>query len=240
MLRFLIMGLFNLLFITNRKGLGLVLTRNLCRATARANSLTIKKSFAPVRVSQRLPALIDDTSAPTESFNTNNTYNFKTGQDIQIKFLQFGPLGGSVAIFLADDETIVENIKARGLIIQKELSYLKEKRNGVSAEVGEVHPAYVGLVREDGRINVSLRPIGSTRIQSTKSIILEALEGSPAEKIPVGDKSTPEDISAYFHGMSKSDFKTAVGSLYKEGKCARLSVHSFTTLSCRCCEARTI
>ena len=35
--------------------------------------------------------------------------------------------------------------------------------------------------------------------------------------IPIGDKSTPEDIASYFHGISKKDFKNAIGSLYKEG-----------------------
>ena len=33
----------------------------------------------------------------------------------------------------------------------------------------------------------------------------------------MGDKSTPEDISSYFHGISKKDFKNAIGSLYREG-----------------------
>ena len=35
--------------------------------------------------------------------------------------------------------------------------------------------------------------------------------------IPLGDKSTPEDIASYFHGISKKDFKNAIGSLYREG-----------------------
>lgn len=46
---------------------------------------------------------------------------------------------------------------------------------------------------------------------------MDALEGSPDGTIPIGDKSSPEDISAYFHGLSKSDFRKAVGSLMKEG-----------------------
>lgn len=33
----------------------------------------------------------------------------------------------------------------------------------------------------------------------------------------MGDKSTPEDIASYFHGISKKDFKNAIGSLYREG-----------------------
>ena len=33
----------------------------------------------------------------------------------------------------------------------------------------------------------------------------------------MGDKSSPEDIASYFHGISKKDFKNAIGSLYREG-----------------------
>ena len=36
--------------------------------------------------------------------------------------------------------------------------------------------------------------------------------------ISSGDKSSSDDIAAYFHGISKRDFKNAVGSLYKGGK----------------------
>lgn len=65
-------------------------------------------------------------------------------------------------------------------------------------------------------MNISLRPVGIERVTSVRQSILEALEGSPLGTIPVGDKSSPDDVSAYFHGVSKADFRKAVGSLYKE------------------------
>ena len=49
-------------------------------------------------------------------------------------------------------------------------------------------------------------------------MIMDALEGSPSGKIPIGDKSSPADIAAYVHGVSKKDFKNAVGRLYRSGK----------------------
>lgn len=55
------------------------------------------------------------------------------------------------------------------------------------------------------------------RLLESKDIILDAIQGSPTNAIPIGDKSSPRDIDAYFHGMSKSDFKNGVGKLYKEG-----------------------
>ena len=71
-------------------------------------------------------------------------------------------------------------------------------------------------MREDGKLHVFLRPIDKARLGSVGEQIMEALEMSPDEVIPVGDKSSPEDISAYFYGISKRDFKNAVGVLYRE------------------------
>ena len=50
------------------------------------------------------------------------------------------------------------------------------------------------------------------------------IEGSPSNSIPVGDKSPPEDVSSYFHGLSKRDFKNAIGALYKEGRYVRVDM----------------
>lgn len=75
----------------------------------------------------------------------------------------------------------------------------------------------IEMIREDGRVNVGLRPVGMNRIPSIREAIIDALEGSPDGTIPIGDKSSPDDISAYFHGLSKSDFRKAVGTLFKEG-----------------------
>ena len=148
------------------------------------------------------------------------------------------------------------------MILQKEISYFRDSRAGEDILVGEEINGFVEKVREDGRVNVSLRPIGLDKIQnvqklvSTEHIILfftsfvitkikkikslkktkitatcysilnfkmhilkimDALEGSPTRKIPIGDKSSPEDIGSYIYGISKSDFKNAVGGLYKKG-----------------------
>ena len=43
------------------------------------------------------------------------------------------------------------------------------------------------------------------------------MEGSPSGTIPIGDKSSPDDIASYIYGISKTDFKNAIGSLYKDG-----------------------
>lgn len=42
------------------------------------------------------------------------------------------------------------------------------------------------------------------------------IDEPPSISSPLGDRSSPEDISAYFRGVSKADFRKAVGSLYKD------------------------
>ena len=137
---------------------------------------------------------------------------WKTGQSVKVKVMQFGPLGASV---LVDGD---EGLSATGLILQSEIAYFRQGRGGEDVVVGEQLDAFVGKVREDGKLNVALRPIGvHRRIDSVQQLVLDALEGSPSGTIPIGDKSSPTDITSYIHGISKLDFKNAVGALYRAG-----------------------
>jgi len=129
------------------------------------------------------------------------------GQAIEVKVVQFGPLGASVT---------VNGGEAYGLVLQREIALLRDKR-GSDVLVGDTIDAWVEKVRDDGRLNVSFRPVDTLRMKDTAEQIVEALEGSPSLSIPVGDKSSPEDIAAYFYGVTKSDFKKAIGMLYKQG-----------------------
>ena len=52
---------------------------------------------------------------------------------------------------------------------------------------------------------------------STHRLILAELERRGG-KLDVGDKSSPEEISAALPGLSKSVFKNAVGNLYRAKK----------------------
>ncbi|PIV98222.1 MAG: hypothetical protein COW42_15900 [Deltaproteobacteria bacterium CG17_big_fil_post_rev_8_21_14_2_50_63_7] len=92
---------------------------------------------------------------------------------------------------------------------------------------GEILPAYVERTREGGRVDIALRAFGGkAKAQDLGQSILQALQrvdGGGINNvsngaIPVGDKSSPEEINAVFPGTSKSAFKKAVAMLYKEGK----------------------
>ena len=68
----------------------------------------------------------------------------------------------------------------------------------------------------DGGQNLSLLNVGS--LVSLNSKILSKLRDNNGV-LAVSDKSAPEVISNHF-GVSKGNFKKAIGALYKEGKIA--------------------
>ncbi len=72
-------------------------------------------------------------------------------------------------------------------------------------------------VRPDGTFNISLKPRGYEVISDDAAMILTFLERSADHKIPFTDKSNPEEIMQTF-GISKAQFKRAIGNLLKQGK----------------------
>lgn len=76
--------------------------------------------------------------------------------------------------------------------------------------------AYVVRVRDDGKIDLSVNPIGYEKVGSLENLILSLLQTNKGE-LNVGDKSDPEYVRA-LTGMSKKTFKMVIGSLYKQRK----------------------
>lgn len=133
---------------------------------------------------------------------------YKRGAEVEVEIISFGPLGASVR---------VNGGEATGLILQDDLAKFRSMRQGVEVERGEVLKGYVMRCRPGRKVDVSLRPVGGKKLNEVAEAILDALEGSPTGEIPVGDKSSPNDIALYFHGLSKREFKSGVGILYKRG-----------------------
>lgn len=71
-------------------------------------------------------------------------------------------------------------------------------------------------VKEDGTINVSLRPLKQEGMDTDAEEILAYLTENGGV-MPLGDKSNPDDIRSVFK-ISKAAFKRALGKLMKEGK----------------------
>ncbi|MBP5607749.1 MAG: RNA-binding protein [Lachnospiraceae bacterium] len=76
--------------------------------------------------------------------------------------------------------------------------------------------ARVSRVREDGRLNLSVRDKAHVQIYPDMECILKLLEDYGGV-LPFTEKATPEVIKRET-GMSKNEFKRAVGHLYKERK----------------------
>jgi len=95
-----------------------------------------------------------------------------------------------------------------GLIPKKELYG--------NIEIGNRINARVMSVKEDGRLNLSIREKAYLQMDSDAEKLLDMLEKGGG-KIPFNDKASPEVIREKTN-MSKNEFKRAVGRLLKEGK----------------------
>lgn len=84
-------------------------------------------------------------------------------------------------------------------------------------EEGQRTIGFIKNIREDGKIDVSLQPIGYLNtIDRDKDKIMAKLF-SNGGILNLTDKSSPESIKFHMQ-MSKKAFKRALGALYKEKK----------------------
>ena len=80
---------------------------------------------------------------------------------------------------------------------------------------GDKIKGFVKQVREDGKIDVVLEPLGYKKsIDKNSQIILDALNENDGF-LELTDKSSPEDIK-FILGLSKKAFKRSLGNLYKQ------------------------
>lgn len=86
---------------------------------------------------------------------------------------------------------------------------------------GKQEKGFIKELRSDGKIALSLQPIGAQLASSLNAQILDKLRANQGT-LAVSDKSDPQVISDLF-GVSKGNFKKAIGALYKEGQ---IVIHS--------------
>lgn len=118
------------------------------------------------------------------------------------------PISGTVYHTSKEGSAIITEDDYRGFIHHTERK--EEPR------LGEFVHGRVIDVKEDGTLNVSLRPLKQDSIGEDATSILAHLEENNGV-IPFNDKSDPEDIRETFR-ISKAAFKRALGRLLKEGK----------------------
>lgn len=84
-----------------------------------------------------------------------------------------------------------------------------------SLRIGQRVRGFIRELRDDGRISLSLQPQGREAAQDLAEQILAALREAGGS-LSLGDKTPPAQISERF-GVSKGNFKKAIGGLFKQG-----------------------
>ncbi len=80
-------------------------------------------------------------------------------------------------------------------------------------EIGSTVGAFVKKIRDDGKIDLTLKDTNAKRAHGIADQIVDMMK-SNFGVIRITDKSSPDEIARVF-GCSKKDFKKAVGYLYK-------------------------
>ncbi|HZV81312.1 MAG TPA: S1-like domain-containing RNA-binding protein [Geobacteraceae bacterium] len=119
------------------------------------------------------------------------------GDAVDLLIWQFTDLGAKVIV----------NHRFSALLYRDELP--------AGAFTGMQLSGYVKRLREDGKLDVTLRKVGAEGVADARDVILKALTAQGGS-LPLHDRSTPEEIQRLL-GMSKKTFKKAVGGLYKDG-----------------------
>jgi hypothetical protein len=153
--------------------------------------LYLDKRTRRLTATARLDRYLDQTPAP-----------YQAGQEVDLLVAERTDLGFKAII----------NGKHWGLIHKNEL--FKFVRSGMREK------GYIKEMRDDGKISLSLQPIGREAATGLAEQILERLR-EQGGVLALSDKSPPEAITEQFR-VSKGNFKKAIGGLYKEG---RISIH---------------
>ncbi|NVL45576.1 GntR family transcriptional regulator [Pseudomonas syringae pv. actinidiae] len=124
--------------------------------------------------------------------------NYSVGQEVDLLVAEATDMGFKAII----------NNKHWGLIHKNEV--FKFMR------AGKQEKGYIKEIRSDGNISLSLQPVGAEAASSLNTKILSKLRENNGT-LPVSDKSDPQVISGLF-GVSKGNFKKAIGALYKQGQ----------------------
>ena len=124
--------------------------------------------------------------------------NYQVGQEVDLLVAEATDMGFKAII----------NNKHWGLIHKNEVfKFLRP---------GKEEKGFIKEIRADGNISLSLQPVGQEAASSLNSKILAKLRDNNGT-LPVSDKSDPAVISNLF-GVSKGNFKKAIGALYKQGQ----------------------
>ncbi|MFJ3449141.1 S1 RNA-binding domain-containing protein [Pseudomonas sichuanensis] len=137
-------------------------------------------------------------TAKLDRYLDNAPVDYKVGQPVELLVAGETPMGFKAII----------NNRHWGLIHKNEV--FKFLRSGMHEK------GFIKEVRHDGKIALSLQPVGEALADGLQEQIMQRLEAAGGT-LPVCDKSDPAVISQMFN-VSKGNFKKAIGALFKQGK----------------------
>lgn len=135
-------------------------------------------------------------SAKVDKFLGKEPLTFQPGDEVELFIYGSSPLGFNAII----------NNAHWGMLYKSEVFQPLNR--------GEHITGYINKVREDGKIDLSLYPAGFRKAESSSALIMEYLDRNDGF-MELTDKSPADDIYNVF-GISKKNFKMALGTLYKE------------------------
>ena len=138
------------------------LLRKISSITDENNDNISSKSKKSIEIDGRLEDLPDEYS----NFGKKKVKSiYKRRDQINVNVVGFGRLGVSVEVVQPSDNNKIGNEIARstGLILNHEVLYWKDL-NKRDLEIGDVISAYVENVRDDGKLDITIRPVGITQL----------------------------------------------------------------------------
>lgn len=130
--------------------------------------------------------------------------NYVEDQDIDLEE------GDEVSLLIVDRSDLGYN----AIVDNKYIGLLYTNELFDQLNPGEIRKGWIKKIRVEGKIDLSLQPMGYGHILENKDVILDELKECGGI-IYLGDKSSPDSIYERFK-ISKSAFKKVIGGLYKD------------------------
>jgi len=135
-------------------------------------------------------------SAKIDKFLDNTPPDYEMGDEVDLIIVDETDLGYKAIV----------NMEHWGILYKNQL--FRELKSGLKTK------GYINKVREDDKIDLLLEKPGYEKVDAISQKILDELKQNRGF-MAVSDKSSPEMIKAMF-GISKKNFKKAIGGLYKK------------------------
>ena len=137
-------------------------------------------------------------SAKIDKFIKKKEANYQINEEVQLLIGRKTDLGW---------EAIINNTH-KGLLFFSDVLW--------PIAIGDAFAGFIKIIREDGKIDLSMAPTGAKLLDISARKVLGALT-SAGGFLALHDKSSPEEVRDKLR-MSKKSFKKGIGILYKQRK----------------------